>query len=385
MSNPAGNRPKPLATPSGPSLDTAFAVLREGVAQRAFPGASAAISRCGKLVALRSVGRFTYDPSSPEVMPETVFDLASVSKVVATTTMAMLMYERGELDLEDPLFAIVPEFIFSNSNDSSRKQVTVRMLLSHSSGLPAYERLFERARNRQELIQAAAAVPLEAEPGTRALYSDIGFLLLGEALARLAGEDLDSFCRREIFGPLGMGHTMFCPPPWLREKIPPTEGDPRFRHRIVQGEVNDENAFVMGGVAGHAGVFACAADMAAFAAAMLLPASTAASGANASPPTTGRRILRPETIATFTCCSTTPGASRALGWDTPTPPSQSGKYFSPRSYGHLGFTGTSLWIDPERQLAVVLLTNRTWPDRQSQLIKRVRPRFHDAVVEALAR
>jgi CubicO group peptidase (beta-lactamase class C family) len=243
------------------------------------------------------------------------------------------------------------------------------MLLAHSSGLPAYEKLFLQGPSRDELLATAFGVRLTADPGTRAEYSDIGFIILGVALERLADEPLDTYCQREIFGPLGMSHTTYNPAQSQRSNIPPTVDDWTFRNRIVQGEVHDENASALGGVAGHAGVFSNAEDLAIFAQAIL-------SG--------GAPILRPETIQLFTQReSTPPGTSRALGWDTPSAPSQSGKYFSPHSYGHLGYTGTSLWIDPERQLSVTLLTNRTWPDRASQAIKEVRPRFHDAVVEAL--
>ncbi len=171
-----------------------------------------------------------------------------------------------------------------------------------------------------------------------------------------------------------MAHTTFRPPAEWKPKIPPTVEDREFHRRIVQGEVHDENASVLGGVAGHAGVFAPAADVARFAHAML----------SGGAPIGGAPIVRPETVALFTRREASPaGTSRALGWETPSAPSQSGQHFSTRSFGHLGYTGTSLWIDPERRLSVTLLTNRTWPDRSSQKIKQVRPRFHDAVVEAL--
>ncbi len=337
----------------------AFDVLREGIARRAFPGASVAVTSQGRLVALKGLGRFTYEPDSPAVQADTIFDLASVTKVVATTTMAMILYEHGLLDLDASLRSVLP----------GAADVTFRMLLAHSSGLPAYLKLFEQAQTREALLAAALATPLEADPGTRAAYSDIGFILLGAALEELGGESLDSFCAREIFGPLALTATSFCPPRARRAAIPPTADERDFRRRIIQGEVNDENASVMGGVAGHAGVFAPAEDVARFAECMLAG---------------GRPILRPETVALFTRRQDSPpGKARALGWDTPSKPSQSGKYFSPRSFGHLGYTGTSLWIDPDRQLSVTLLTNRTWPDRSSQLIKQLRPRFHDAVIECL--
>ncbi|MGE5204104.1 MAG: serine hydrolase domain-containing protein [Chlamydiota bacterium] len=344
----------------------AFGILQEAISEHVFPGCAISVLHRGRLVALKGLGHFTYEPSSPVVEAETIFDLASVSKIVATTPMAMLLYERGQLDLEAPVTSLLPEFA---GDDPRRDEVTVQMLLAHSSGLPAYERLFERAQTREELIRGALSMPLAADPGTRAEYSDIGFIILGELLVRLADEPLDRFCQREIFGPLGMARTCFCPPAAWRPQIPPTVDDRAFRHRVVQGEVHDENASVMGGVAGHAGVFAPAADMALFAHAML---------------NGGRPILRPETLALFTHRqSQPPGSSRALGWDTPSQPSQSGRHLSQTAFGHLGYTGTSLWIDPELQLAVTLLTNRTWPDHSSQAIKQIRPKFQDAVMEAL--
>jgi CubicO group peptidase (beta-lactamase class C family) len=318
-------------------------------------------------VASAGFGRFTYDAGAPEVAAHTVFDLASLTKVLATTTMAMLLFERGVLELEAPVAGILPEF--RHGEDCRRAQVTLRMLLAHSSGLPAYLRLYQSAQGHDALLAAACAAPLQADPGARAEYSDIGFIVLGEALARLADEPIDGYCQREIFGPLGMSTTGFRPPADWKERIPPTVDDRDFRQRVIQGEVHDENAYALDGVAGHAGLFGAARDLATFAHVLL--------GG-------GRPILRAETISLFTRREPSPpGTSRALGWDTPSSPSQSGKHLSPRSFGHLGYTGTSLWIDPERQLSVTLLTNRTWPDRASERIKEVRPLFHDAVAEVL--
>jgi CubicO group peptidase (beta-lactamase class C family) len=348
----------------------AFRILENAISVRTFPACSLAITFRGELVANRALGHFTYDPASPGITTASLFDLASLTKVVATTTMAMILYERGLLDLEAPITAIVPEFAGAlTESDSPRRSVTLRMLLVHSSGLPAYEKLFLRTQTRDDLLQAAFATSLTAAPEERTEYSDIGFIILGIALARLADEPLDVFCQREIFGPLGMTHTTFNPAAALKSSIVPTADDRSFRHRIIQGEVQDENASILGGVAGHAGLFSTADDLAVFAHAML---------------NGGHPVLRASTVELFSRRESTPdGTSRALGWDTPSAPSQSGKYFSSRSYGHMGYTGTSLWIDPERRLSISLLTNRTWPDCQNQAIKQVRPAFHDAVIEAL--
>ena len=338
--------------------------MQQAITDHDFPGGSLAVTHAGQFVASRGFGHFT-DANSARVQADTIFDVASLTKAVATTTMAMLLYERGFLDLDSSVSLVMPELA---SGEEAHRRITFRMLLSHSSGWPAHARLFERTKG-EDLVRAACALPVEAAPGSRAIYSDIGFIVLGKALERLAGEEVDSFCRREVFGPLGMSHTTFKLPAEMRSSIPPTQDDRTFRKKIIQGEVDDENAWAMGGVAGHAGLFSTAPDLARFANCML-------SG--------GEPILQPQTVELFTRKQNLPpGSSWALGWDTPTTPSQSGRFFSPASYGHLGFTGTSLWIDPQRQLSVVLLTNRTWPDRRSQAIKQFRPKLHDAIVEAL--
>ena len=344
----------------------AFDIIRQAIAGHVFPAASIAVTHLGKLVAWKGFGLFTYEHDSQAATAETIFDLASVSKVVATTSMAMLLYQRGLLDLDTPVATVIPEFL---TDDNRRHEISFRMLLAHSSGLPAYKKLFQRHKTRDELLAAAFGTPLTAEPGTRAEYSDIGFIILGIALERIADETLGRFCRREVFGPLGMTHTVFNPPPAWRAAIPPTADDRTFRRRIIQGEVQDENASVLGGVAGHAGLFASSHDLAIF-------ANTLLTGSNP--------VFRSQTIELFARREPEPqGTSRALGWDTPSAPSQSGKYFSAGSFGHLGYTGTSLWIDPQRQLSITLLTNRTWPDCSNQAIKQLRPLFHDAIIEAL--
>lgn len=345
----------------------AWQALRDGVAAHAFPGAATAIVRLPDVNVVHAEGSFTYESDSRRVSEETIYDVASLTKVIATTSMTMLLRDRQQLELDAPVAKLVPEFL-ADSVDERRHSVTIRHLLEHSSGLPAYVKLFEQASGKHAMIRAACSVALVAEPGTRTEYSDIGFIVLGAALERIAGEVLESFFEREIAQPLGISSARFCPPAERRERIPSTQVDEHYRKRVIQGEVHDENASAMGGVAGHAGLFASAGDVARFAVAMLQAQSP----------------FWRDTVELFTKRASHPvGTSRALGWDTPSQPSQSGRYFGPRAFGHLGFTGTSLWVDPDRQLAVVLLTNRTWPDAKSQLIKQVRPRFHDAVVESL--
>jgi len=362
----SGHNPLPIAAYSNQDqrFARAFAILEEAVLSRAFPGAAVSVTCRGETVALKAVGRFTYDAESPKVEPATIYDIASVTKVVATTTAAMILYDQGSLDLNSKVVDFFPEF----GTEPGKKRVTVRMLLAHSSGLPAYEKLFERVKSRGELIHLALGTPLANPPLACAEYSDIGFIILGEILSKLARQTLDRFCTEQIFKPLRMSFTCYRPPEEWRTHIVPTVNND-FRGRVIQGEVHDENAWVMGGVSGHAGVFANINDLAQFALCMLR---------------LGSPIVKASTFSLFTRRETMPeGTSRALGWDTPSAPSQSGQYFSQRSFGHLGYTGTSLWCDPVRQLSITLLTNRVWPDRSSQALKLVRPKFHNAVVEAL--
>ena len=243
-------------------------------------------------------------------------------------------------------------------------------LLTHSSGLPAWAPLYREVDDRAAFRRRILAMELEYEPGTRSIYSDLAFFLLGEILESLAGETLDAFAARRILGPLGMTETGFLPDASLRSRIAPTERDP-WRGRVLHGEVHDENAFFLGGVAANAGLFGTAPDVAVFAQTMLNGGTYA-----------GVRIVSPESIRTFTRSAGIPESTRALGWDTPGDNS-AGRRFSLRSFGHTGFTGTSLWIDPERQLFLILLTNRVHPHRENLLIRKVRPALADLVVEGL--
>lgn len=363
------------AIPYERPFDAAHAVLEQAVRDRVFPGASYGILLNAEIVALNSVGRFTYDAASPAVVPSTVFDLASLTKVIATTAIAMLLYDRRVLALDARLGEILPGFVVGMAHGSGKDRVTLRSLLAHSSGLPGYARLFEQHHSPEAMLRAVLYMPLEVPPDTRAEYSDIGFILLGKALEVLSGDILSRVFQREIAAPLGLETTRFCPPTASRDQIPPTEDDKIFRRRVIQGEVQDENCFALGNVAGHAGLFSNARDVLRFAACVLAAGRTQ----------DGTQLFKPETVKLFATLQTIPaGTSRALGWDTPTTPSSSGKFFSPESIGHLGYAGSSLWIDPARNLAVVLLTNRTWPDRANNAIKEVRPVFHDAIATALS-
>jgi serine-type D-Ala-D-Ala carboxypeptidase len=362
-------------------------VVERAIVDQVFPGAAWGVLVDGEVVALEAAGRFTYDHDAREVTPATIFDLASLTKVMVTTAMAMLLYEKGRadrarfqqdphgvLDLDARLGEILPGFVIGMEPGSHKERVTIGMLLAHSSGLPAYGRLFEKNHTPEAMMRALLHLPLEAQPGTRAEYSDIGFILLGKALEVMSGDLMVRFFSREIASPLGLETARFCPPEDWRAHIPPTEEDRAYRRRVIQGEVQDENCHALGGVAGHAGLFANALDVLRFAACVLNDGRTAH----------GRQLFQPETLRLFaTRQSEPPGTTRALGWDTPSEPSSSGRYFSASSIGHLGYAGTSLWIDPDRKLAVVLLANRTWPDRSNKAIQEVRPAFHDAVVEGI--
>jgi CubicO group peptidase (beta-lactamase class C family) len=345
-----------------------FAAARDLVAAaaraRAFPAAVVDVGRLTGPIWQEAFGSLTYDAGAAPTRPDTWFDLASLTKVMATTPLAMRQAEAGLLSLDAPVGT------WLNGWDiEPRRQVRIRHLLDHSSGLPAHAPLWERAKGRSEFERAIGSLPLEHAPGARSVYSDLGFILLGFILEDVARAPLD-----RQFEPLAalLGEVGFTPPPALFDRIAPTEDDP-WRGRVLRGDVHDENAAALGGVAAHAGLFGTAASVAALA----------------------RLVLRtfdeetplgtPKLMRRFTARSSVPGSSRALGWDTMLPTSSCGTRMSPSSIGHTGFTGTSLWIDIERDVYVVLLTNRVHPTRANEQLRALRPRFHDAVFDAVAR
>src|SRR5438552_4411563 len=354
-------------------LQPAYDVIEKAIADKAFPGATLAVGYRGKL-AVRSFGKLSYDANAAATAPTTMYDIASLTKVVATTTLVAKLAEGDfavPLDLDAKIERYLPEWA-SGPNAERRHRVTVRHLLTHTSGLPPFKEYWRTSKNKQDTLTKIFAEPLEYEPGTKEVYSDLGIILMAETIERLTGRTLDDLAGTYIFSPLGMNNTMYQPPKKSWPQIAPTEIDNNLRHRLVQGEVHDENAFAIGGVSGHAGVFSTAPDLAAFCQ-MLLNGGVYAH----------QRILRRATIAQFTTPQQLSGGTRTLGWAVPTEGGSSGHYFSTHSFGHTGFTGTSIWIDPDRQLFVVLLTNRVHPTRENTKIQKVRVELHDAVIQAL--
>jgi CubicO group peptidase (beta-lactamase class C family) len=356
---------------SGGRFRKAYAIAEEAIASKAFPGCAFGVWADGRVQLQDALGRFTYEPKATSVAAGTLFDIASLTKVLATTTMAMLLAQRQQLQLDTQVGTLVPGFIAGREPGDPARRVTLRHLLAHNSGLPGYVEFFRTATTPESLLSACFQLKLEAEPESRAEYSDPGFILLGKALEAYTGEPLDSWCQREIFQPLALRATVFRPNPELRPMIPPTQEDTTFRKRRIQGEVQDENAWVLGGVAGHAGLFSNVPDVLRFARAILDAGKRA------------DNLLKQDTLHLFSERQLPSGSSRALGWDTRSQNSSSGHHFSAHTIGHLAYSGCSLWIDLESAVAIVLLTNRTWPDRACQLIRQVRPAFHDALREAL--
>jgi serine-type D-Ala-D-Ala carboxypeptidase len=334
-------------------------LLDAGVATGAYPAAVLEVGREQGVSWRHATGRLTYEPGAAAASEETVFDLASLTKVIATTTLAMQLVERQGLRLSDPVSSWLSEW-----RGRDRAHVRIRDLLEHCSGLTAWMPFYRDHRGRADLAAAMCALPLECPPWTRAIYSDLGFMLLGFILEDAAGAPLD---RQFAAVADGLDLHFGARAEW-RARTAPTEIDP-WRGRLLCGEVHDENAWALGGVAGHAGLFGTAPAVGAFARRVLATcrADTA--------------LARRETLARFTTRSTVPRSSRAVGWDTMLRTSSCGTRLSERAVGHTGFTGTSLWIDPDRDLYIVLLTNRVHPVRDNARLARLRPRLHEAVVD----
>jgi beta-glucosidase-like glycosyl hydrolase/CubicO group peptidase (beta-lactamase class C family) len=352
---------------SAARLDSVRRLMQSAVRDSVFPGAVLLAARNGLIVMHEAFGQMGYDSFARPMPLNAIFDLASVTKVVATTTACMLLYERGLLDLDAPVQRYLADFA-----GPEKEKVTVRHLLTHSSGLVAYRRYFADTHPPGEMIKIILHEPLENPPGTKTVYSDLGVILLGKIVEKISGQPLDAFCHQQIFSQLKMGETFYNPPPQLLERIAPTEWD-IWRGRVVHGQVHDENAYALGGVSGHAGLFSTARDLAIFLQ-MLLNG-----GAYENV-----RLLKPETVSLFTGRQNlVAGSSRALGWDTADGTNSAGHLMSPRAYGHTGFTGTSVWGDLEKNLFVILLSNRVHPTRNNQHIISFRRTLHDAVMRAV--
>lgn len=364
---------EPMDVRGEAQLQPAFTVIENAIADKAFPGATVAIGYRGK-ISYHVFGKLSYDKGSPAVKLDTMYDLASLTKVVVTTTLVEKLVEGDfpvSLDLDAPIERYLPEWA-KGPQPEWRHKVTVRNLMTHTSGLPPFKEYWRTSTGKQDTLNRIFVEPLEYEPGTKMVYSDLGIILMAEIIQRLTGKALDELANEYIFGPLGMKDSMYNPPKKLWPLIAPTEVDERFRHRLIQGEVHDENAYAIGGVSGHAGVFSTSPDLAAFCQ-MYLNGGIYAH----------HRIVQRATIEEFIQPQPVSQNTRTLGWVVPTEGSSSGHYFSAHSFGHTGFTGTSIWMDPERQIFVVLLTNRVNPTRENMKIAQVRPAFHDAVMKAL--
>jgi CubicO group peptidase (beta-lactamase class C family) len=344
---------------------TLDSIMRAGIRGGAAPGGSLAVGRFGRLVHLAGYGRLDTAVASAPVNANTMYDMASLTKVIATTTAAMMLEEQGLLDLDRTVVSYLPGL-----NAPDKAGITMRMVVSHRGGFEAFAPLFRTFSGREQYLQQINLRPLKSVPGTETVYSDWDMILTQLVIERITGMSLDRFVAEKIFQPLGMKSTMFTPDVSLRPRIAPTEID-TARGGLVWGKVHDENAYAMGGVAGHAGLFSTATDLAVFAQ-MLLNGGEYA----------GVRIVSPQTIARWTARQGK-ASSRALGWDTPAAGSSAGHFFSPRSYGHTGFTGTSIWIDPERGLFVILLTNRVDPTRDNNRHVPLRRGIADAVQQAV--
>ncbi|NOZ08844.1 MAG: serine hydrolase [FCB group bacterium] len=353
-------------------LDQARQVLNKAIEDHIFPGAQIFIAQNGNIIADEGIGNLTYEPDSPHVDKTTIYDVASLTKVLATTPVFMKMAAKRQLALDQEVRQFFPEF-----TGGGREVVTLRHLLTHSSGLPAYYQYFldDRFHSKTDILTDILARDLEFTPGTDFSYSDLGIILLGAVIEKVSRRGLDELAAKWVFNPLGMNRTMYAPPKKWFPSIAPTENDTIFRHRLIRGEVHDENAWLMGGVAPHAGVFSTAEDIGKYAQ-MLVNGGTFL----------GTRYFSSRQIRQYTRRQELPpGSDRAIGWDTPSlnGKSSAGDLFSKSSFGHLGFTGTSLWVDPERKIIVVLLTNRVYPTRERGGIWSVRRAFYTEVMQTL--
>ena len=345
------------------SIDT---MIEKAIQDSTFPGGVLLIAKDGNIVYHKAYGHLTYDLKSEKTELNTIYDLASLTKVIATTTAAMILVSQGKLDLQKPVQFYLPNFTGEN-----KEKVLVQNLLLHNSGLSAWKKFYTFCKNEQDVIQDILKTSLEYEPGTKTVYSDLGMILMGKIIEKISGKRLDVFCKEEIFNPLGMKDTYFNPPSELKKRIAPTEIDNYWRMKQIHGEVHDETAYLLNGVSGNAGLFSTARDVSILLQMILQKGFYQ-----------GKRFIDSQVVDLFTT-KFSENSSRALGWDTKSETNSAGKLLSKNSIGHTGFTGTSCWVDKDRNLIIVLLTNRVYPTRENTKIINFRPLLHDAIVKII--
>lgn len=342
-------------------------IIEEAISDSAFPGGVLLVSKDGKILHEKAYGNYTYDHNSQRMKLSTIFDLASVSKVVGTTTAAMMLYDQGNMDLDDKVTKYLPRF-----GNNGKENITIRNLLLHNSGLAPFKKYYDLYSTADEVINDIMNLTPEQEPGSKYVYSDLGMITLQKVMEKISGKSLDKYLDENLFKPMGMNSTMYNPPANLKDNYAPTEYDDFYRMRQLQGEVHDERAYMLNGVAGHAGLFSTAPDLAKFLQMILNKGEY-----------NGKQFIKPETVELFTK-KQSEQSTRGLGWDTKSPEgSSAGQYFSLLSWGHTGYTGTSVWTDPELESFVILLTNRVYPTRNNNKLSKVRPLLHDAIYQTL--
>ncbi len=342
--------------------------IEAAIKDSAFPSAVVAVMQNGRVLFHEAFGRLTYDTLSARTDTNTIYDLASVTKVLATTLCLMRLYDEGKIRLTDSVKTFIPEF-----GNRGKEKILVRNLLIHDSGLIAFRRYSQFCPSADSALRHIYNDTLIKPVGDSTIYSDLNFILLGEIIRRITGKPLNEYFEETFAKPLGLQHTFFAPPDSLRYRIAPTEVDCTWKLPFARPLVHDPTAALFGGVSGHAGLFSTASDILSLMQVMMNGGSFG-----------GRTFFKKETVALFTQRDSVHRA-RALGWDVRDggEKASTGKYFSMQSYGHLGYTGTSVWVDPTRQLCVVFLTNRVYPTSANNKIRAVRRLLHDAVIESL--
>jgi CubicO group peptidase (beta-lactamase class C family) len=358
-------------------------IIEKGIQDNAFPSAVIVVGNEKNVIYEKAYGRLTYDDTSTITTLNTVYDLASVTKAVATTSAVMKLYEQGRIDLYKPVYYYIPEF-----NNNGKADITVLNLLLHNSGLTAWTPFYQTMSTAEEVRKAIYNASKEYETGTRTIYGDYNAVMLGDIVEKVSGQRLDKFCKQNIFIPLGMSNTWFLVPESENYRIAPTENDDYWRHELLIGYVHDETAALLGGVSGNAGLFSTAPDLYKFMK-MMLNSGLYVDERRTTVVDIFDTMFAAQTVKLFTTKVSDLGYynTRALGWETKPEPTTyrppCGDKFSNNSFGHTGYTGTSVWCDTEKKLIVVFLTNRVYPKRGNEEIRNIRPKVHDEICRVL--